>query len=242
MYKCSKCHKSFTRKTNLKYHVEHNVCDKKVKIVIKMKHQDTGKNYDTMSRNELVSEINQLKGENKALRDNPTTVNNQINIVVPPAFLKVDNYKQLTDNLPGLLHNALVKHPNNFISYLIKETNCNPNLPLYNSIKVTNKKDHVIQVSDGHKYVYAPKKSIISQLIENKREILQKYVDVNGDKYGEKILKKYQNYANFLDGDKETKKDLEVDIVCMLLNVSNIIGSDEWSIKLLEDLKTWENG
>lgn len=66
-------------------------------------------------------------------------------------------------------------------------------------------------------------------------------MDENGDKYGEKILRKYQNYSDFLDDDKEAQKDLEVDIICMLLNVSDLIGSDDWSRKLLEDLKTWEN-
>ena len=142
--------------------------------------------------------------------------------------------------MPNLLHIALSKHPANFISYLIKETNCNPHLPLYNSIKITNKKDPFAQVSDGKKYIYIPKKTTISQLIENKREILQKYVDDNGDKYGEKILKKYQNYVDFLDDDKEAQKNLEIEIICMLLNVSDLIGSDEWSKKLLDDLKNGE--
>jgi len=45
---------------------------------------------------------------------------------------------------------------------------------------------------------------------------LQQYVDDNGNKYGEKILNRYQNYVDFLDDDKE-------------LNVSDVIGSDEWS-------------
>lgn len=241
MYECNKCHKNFTRKVNLQYHLDHNVCDKKTKITLKFKNNNNPTDYENMTKQELLSEINQLKGENKALKENPKTINNQINIMVPPAFLTIDNYQQMTKQLPNILHNALVKHPANFISYLIKETNCNPNLPMYNSIRVTNKKDQFVQVSNGHKYIYAPKKSIISQLIENKREILQKYVDDNGDKYGEKILKKYQNYVDFLDDDKDAQKDLEIDIICMLLNVSDIIESDEWSKKLLEDLKTLGN-
>lgn len=104
-----------------------------------------------------------------------------------------------------------------------------------------NKRDPYAQISDGEKYVYASKKSIITQLIENKRHILQEYVDNNGDNYGEKILRRYQNYVDFLDDDKEAQKDLEVDIICMLPNVSDVIGSDEWSKKLLGELKIWEN-
>jgi hypothetical protein len=114
-------------------------------------------------------------------------------------------------------------------------------MPLYNSIKITNKKDPYAQISDGDKFIFASKKKIIAELIENKRHILQEYVDNNGDKYGEKILRRYQNYVDFLDDDKETQKDLEIDIICMLLNISDLIGSDEWSKKLLADLKTFEN-
>jgi len=251
MHECVNCHKIFTRKINLQYHIEHNVCSKKSnKVKITIKNNNTEKlqlplTYENMSKQELRVKILHLEGENRALKENPQIVNNntnnQITILVPPAFLTVDNYQQLTKQLPDILHTALVKHPANFISFLIKETNCNPDLPMYNSIKLTNKKDQIVQVSDGHKYIYAPKKSVIAQLIENKREILQKYVDNNGDKYGEKILKKYQNYIDFLDDDKDAQKDLEIDIICMLLNVSNIIGSDDWSINLLENLKHIEN-
>jgi hypothetical protein len=186
---------------------------------------------------DIYEENLRLKGQIEALKDHPQTVNNTVNIIVPPAFLQMDNYQHFIGHLPKLLDNALSKHPSNFISYLIRETNCNPNRPIYNSVKITNKRDIFAQISDGDKYIYASKKKIITQLIENKRQMLQQYVDDNGDKYGEKILKRYQNYIDFLDDDKEAQKELEVDIICMLLNVSEVIGSDEWSKKLLEDLK-----
>jgi hypothetical protein len=106
---------------------------------------------------------------------------------------------------------------------------------------LTNKKDPFIQISDGNKYVHAPKKKIIMELIDNKREILKKYIDDNHDRYGEKLLKIYERYINYLDDNEdEAFKELEVEIVCMLLNVSDVIGSDDWSKKLLDDLKVWE--
>jgi len=89
--------------------------------------------------------------------------------------------------------------------------------------------------------VYASKKNILKQLIENKKNILEDYVDNNGGKYGKILLNKYQNYIKMLGDNKDTQKDLEIDIICMLLNMSDTIGSDEWSKSLLEDLKTWEN-
>ena len=90
------------------------------------------------------------------------------------------------------------------------------------------------------KYVFAAKKQVISKLIENKKGLLQEYVDQNGDKYGEKILKRYQNYLDLLDEDRETIKDLEIEISCMLLNISEVIGSDDWSQDLLNNLKSYD--
>ena len=43
-----------------------------------------------------------------------------------------------------------------------------------------------------------------------------------------------------LDEDEETVKDLEIEITCMLLNISEVICSDERSQKLLEDLKSYD--
>jgi len=244
---CTYCGKEFTSRPSLLYHTTNKVCDglrnasnlKKIKLNLKKTSDEQDDLHQKLERAE--KRCAQLEGENKALKEHPQTVNNnQINIVVPPAFLEIDNYDHLMKKLPNLLHNALTKHPANFISYLIKETNCNPNTPMFNSIKITNKKDPFAQISDGKQYIYVSKKNTIMQLIENKKNILEEYIDNNGDKYGKLILSKYQNYIRMLDDDKETQKDLEIDIICMLLNVSETIGADEWSKKLLEDLKKWD--
>ena len=246
--KCEKCGYIFKSVAMLKYHNEHDVCDKKDRVPeIIMKPKITLKaqsisDYSKYTKEQLIHDLVEIKGKYESIKDNPQTINNnKINIIVPPAFLKVDNYQQINQSIPHLLHEALSKHPANFISYMIKKTNCNPQLPLYNSIKMTNKKDQFVQISDGMKYVHATKKKVIGELIENKRQTLQKYVDNNGDKYGEKILNKYQNYIDFLDDNKEAQKELEMDIICMLLNISELIGSDEWTKKLLADLKTYED-
>lgn len=205
MYKCCNCQKNFTRKINLKYHIDHRVCEKKQKITLKLKDANNTTNYENMTKQELLNEIIHLNGKNKALKENPRMVtnnNNQINIVVPPAFLSLDNYEHMIQQLPNLLHMALSKHPANFISYLIKETNCNPQRPIYNSIKLTNQKSTLLQVSNGQQYIYASKKKTIDELIQNKRDILQEYVDQNGEKYGKQILNRYEKYIEALDSDK----------------------------------------
>jgi len=241
---CERCRKKLKSKQAVEYHTKHNSCELhmsnniKPKIILKNVREN---NMTIDEMKQLITELSEvnseLRGEIKALRENPQTVNNHINIVVPPAFLSLDNYEHISRDIPNLLHDALSHHPANCIKYLIQETTCNPQLPQYNSIKVTNKKDPIIQISDGNMYILASKKKIIDDLIQNKREILQEYVDQKGEKYGEKILKRYENYLDALDNDKSIQKELEVDIIIMLLNISKIIGSDEWSKHLLDNLK-----
>ena len=74
-------------------------------------------------------------------------------------------------------------------------------------------------------------------MIENKKSLLQEYVDKNEDNYGQKILTAYQRYNSLLEEDPEIIKDLEIQITCTLLNMSDVIGSDEWSKNLLKSLK-----
>ena len=253
---CNQCGKDFSSKQMLNYHTHKEVCQKKNMVTVKIEKCDQStlkiekcdqgtlkiEKCDQSTLDELRLKVAQLEGENKVLKENPQTIinsnSNNITIIVPPAFLSLDNYEQLTKNLPNLLHNALSKHPANFISYLIKKTNCNAQRPIYNSIKLTNQKSPFIHVSDGEKYVYASKKKTIDELIQNKKDILQEYVDQNGEKYGKQILNRYEKYLSLLDSDKSVKKGLEIDIIVMLLNMSDVIGSDEWSCKLLNDLES----
>lgn len=235
--KCSTCGKVFNDKRNLQYHLDHNVCrQNNSKKILKLK---SYVNFSIISKEELYEENMRLKGQIESLEKNPRISNSNNNniIVVPPAFLSLDTCQDLLQRLPDLLHNAISHHPSDCISYLIKETNCNPSLPMYNSIKITNKKDNFLQISNGEKYVYASKKQIIDQLIENKRHLLQEYIDQKGDKYGEKILQRYQRYVDALDDTKDERKELENEVIIMILNISEVIGSDDWSRKLLEDLK-----
>ena len=244
---CIECGHQFKNVKMLEYHMENKVCKKKsLKPKIQLKKETQGK-YSTYTKDDLILELALISGEVKSLKEHPQTQNNiekQINniyIQVPPAFLALDTFQNLMKILPDLLPNALAKHPTEFISFLIEETNCNANRPIFNSVQITNKKDPYAKISDGKKYIYAPKKQVISELIENKKSLLQEYVDNNGDKYGEKILKRYYRYVDLLQENPETVKDLEVKITCMLLNMSEVIGSDDWSKNLLENLKSHED-
>ena len=120
------------------------------------------KDKDEYIRN-LETENSFLRGQNQALKEKPSTKidNQQINIIVPPSFLQLDTFPKLMKMVPDLLSTALSKHTTEFVSFLIGQTNCNPDRPLFNGAKITNKKDPYAKISDGKKYIYAPKKEVI---------------------------------------------------------------------------------
>lgn len=255
---CPKCHKCFTTNQTLQYHLSHKVCNGKIELNDEMttttspttmttsvsQPNDILKTKPKMvlkvnKEQQLLHKIELLETELRTLKEHPQTVHNgdNITVVVPPEFLSLDTFERLMA-IPGLLHTAIDKHPSDCVRYLIQETNCNPARPLYNSVKMPNKKEGRLQVSDGHRYIYHTKQRIIDELIENKRHILQKYIDETGDAHSKRILDRYQKYVDELDDEGETLRLLQEEVICMLLNVSEVIGSDEWSRRLLDDLKS----
>lgn len=244
---CPKCNYQFSTTQKCRYHITHNVCGSSPSNTPSSEREIS--DYKKMTQDELIAKLlskeqdlqaktqenSELKVEVRILKENPKTVNNII--CVPPAFLTVDTYQHMMSYLPKLLENAITDHTVRCVPYLIQQTTCNPELPIYNSIKLTNKKDRFIQVSDGKKFIAKSKKEIITELIENKRSILQQYFDEHRDSYGKKILEKYERYMDNLDDDEDLQKELETDVICMLSNISDVIGSDEWTQKLIRDLK-----
>lgn len=193
---------------------------------------------------QLEEEVIKLKAENGVLKTQTHIVNNNtqnintqnINIVVPPSFGKNEDCLHYLRRFPKLLKTALDKHPGNCILYLIQNTTCNPNTPIYNRLHLTNPKAEFIKVSSGDKYVIKNTKHMISELIDNKRGIIEDYIDEHSDQCSSKILTKYEQYIQNLDKDKDVRRQLEKNIICDLVNIKDIIGSDDWTKKLLSDL------
>lgn len=91
-------------------------------------------------------------------------------------------------------------------------------------------------VSNGKTFEYKSKKTVIDQIIEDKRSILNQYVDDNGEMLGEKVLQKYERYQDQIDDNHEFRKDLEIEIGGLLLNMKSVIANDEKTRKLLDKI------
>jgi len=89
-------------------------------------------------------------------------------------------------------------------------------------------------VSNGKHFIFRPKISVIDEIIEEKRSLINSYIDEHGDKLGENVLDKYDKYQNMLDENDEFRKNLEIEIGAMLLNMKSVITNDDKTRQLLD--------
>jgi hypothetical protein len=185
-----------------------------------------------------------LEGENKALKENPRNVtnNNQINFIFPKAF-GTEHVGDILVKLPNLLHDALTKHTGRSVEYLTEQIHCNREIfPEYTNVFIRGYKSPFALVSNGERFQNKPQKRIIEQLIEDSISMLQTYVDNNGEKYGQRILDKYERYRDMVEENNhekktERRKDLEVEIAGMLLDMRPIIEATPVIKQMLDKLE-----
>lgn len=239
---CPKCLQTFSTKQMCQYHITHNVCqfEQKNKIKLAVKNR-----YENMSKEELLIKVAQLEGKVEILTEHPQTINNnnQINLIFPKAFGS-EQIDHILTKIPNLLHDALTKHTDRSVEYLTEQIHCNKEVfPEYTNVYIRGYKSPFALVSNGIRFQNKPQKRIIDQIIENSISMLQDYVDNNGEKFGQKIIGKYEKYRDLLeendehDRKSERRKDLEIEIAGMLLDMRLIIESNPHVKKMLDQLE-----
>jgi hypothetical protein len=237
---CDKCGHTFVSKVKLLYHLEHKVCDKKPK------HDICIKSITSSRETELLQKVAVLEAEKKVLIENPKTVNNQINFIFPHAFGS-EQTSRILSKLPNLLYETLTNHSSRSIEYLTEQIHCNKEVfPEYTNVYIRNYKSPFALVSDGKRFQHKPQKRIIEEIIDSSMGMLQQYIDTTDDSLGHKIIKKYEDYCDLVDTSvndtkkSERRKDLEIEIAGMLLDMRPIIESDPTLKPMLDRLEVGE--
>jgi DNA-directed RNA polymerase subunit N (RpoN/RPB10) len=191
---------------------------------------------------ETYEENIRLKSRLACLEEHPQTItqNQIINLNFPKAF----GSEQITDilgKLPNLLHDAITKHTGRSVEYLTEQIHCNQKVfPEYTNVFIDRFKSPFAFVSNGEQFQTKPQKRIIEQIIDDSISMLQEYVDNNDEKCGQKIIEKYETYRDLVeDGDKKSqrRKDLEIEIAGMLLDMRPIIEARPHMKKMLDHLE-----
>jgi len=237
---CPTCKQQFSTKQMCQYHITHKVCESrktqpKLKLKLKPKLKS---NYDRLNKEELVEELIHLKTKYETLLEHPQNINqtNTNNIIVFPNEYGKEDIELITQRLGDILGTVIRQNTFHSIPSLFEKIHNNEKLPEYHNIYTKSEKSGYVLISDGKKFKYKPKKTVIDQIIEDKRSILNDYIDCNGEQLGDKVLKKYEKYQESIDDDPSFRKELEMEIGGLLLDMKSIIADDEKTRELLSKI------
>lgn len=225
----------------MKYHMDHAVCAKKLKVDHTQATESQSSDYRNMSKEQIIEKLNQtekqlscMEGKYTALKENPQNVSNVSNVIFFPSEFGKENMEYIREKLGDVVGPLVKSHIFTSIPCLFNKIHNNREIPEYHNVYTTSERSNYALISDGQVFKHQPKKTIIDQIIESKRSILKDYIASNGDQLGEKVLKRYERYQDLLDDDVEFKKNLEIEIGGMLLDMQTVIANDENTRKLLD--------
>ena len=206
---CIYCDNIFTRKDNLKIHIEkyckhtnNDLNNEEGKLLLNLKKQlDYAKKIreeDQKHINNLTNQVGYLIGK---VGD---TYNNTYNIVINP-FGK-ENISYITNEY---IKKLIESGPYFSIPRLLKHIHFNPNHKENNNIKITNRKQPYVKIFNGEKWLLKNKKEAIENISDTAYTLLNEHYDGNY-KYMDKFNSEYNN--NF-DVTKKIQKNIELVIL-----------------------------
>jgi hypothetical protein len=228
-YGCPNCGSMFSTKLRLQYHVEHNVCQKKLKIRIRQPTQPTIDDYKNLSKDELIMKLIKTETEVSVLKEHPQTINNYMLI-----NFGQENINEIKVKYPHLLDDAIKNHLTHSIPFLTKQIHCNQEIfPQYNNVFIDSYRNPYAMVYSNGKFHRQLKKNTIDQIIDECIHMLGDHVDDNI--IDEKLIKKYELYRDSVDIDGHRRKELEDELIGILLDQGERLKLDTNFRLLLQD-------
>jgi hypothetical protein len=207
--------------------MEHDVCMKKHKITLRQ---------TTEQENErLKLENASLRGENKALKEHPQTVNNNNNIVVGGIITDFnhEDVDHILKKIPDLLNTAITRHLTESVPFLTQEVHCNPTVfPEYCNIYVDKYNSPYAMVFQDKRFQRKMKKQTLDDVIETFIRMLGNYVDDHD--FGQKILDRYERYRDSIEEGGDHRKELEDELVGILIDFGELYKMDQISQRKLK--------
>ena len=216
-YVCTFCEKTFTRKDNLRVHIQ-NYCKTISDETTSIHNEDIIANL----KNQLIMErvnrerdkeiINDLRKQIGTLIDKvgDTYNNNTYNIVINP-FGK-ENTSYITKNY---ITKIIDEGPYDSIPKLLEYIHFNPKHKENHNIKITNKKQPYAQVFDGNKWLLKDKKQTIDEMSDKAYTLLNAHYIGSNDH-----MNKFKNDYDGKSG--ELNRRIQKDVELTILNFQKI--------------------
>ena len=199
-FKCSKCDETFNTHASKRRHELHR-CKEMVEInkIIKDKNK----------------QIEKLEKKVDKLTDKiGNTTNIQNNNIIINSYGKED-LSHITDKIKD----QLLKIPYCSIPKLIETIHFNDDMPQNKNIKYPNKKENILSVYEGDKWVYKDKNKTINDLIDSKYNVLDDHFDSTNSELPNFVKHSYSSFKKvYEEGDEDFVKNLKKECDMVLLN------------------------
>ena len=201
---CEYCDKVFSTKAHKRRHELHscklnkeiNNKDAKIKILEKEK-KELYKKID-----ELIKKVGDTNIQNNII------INSYGN----------EDLSHITDKIKD----ELLKIPFGAIPKLIETIHFNDDMPQNKNIKFPNKKENILSVYEGDKWVYKDKNETINDLIDSKYNVLDNHYYETEGNISNYIQQSYTSFKKVYEaGDEEFVKNLKKECDMVLLNNRN---------------------
>ena len=211
---CLQCNKVFSRKDNLKRHMD-GKCNVEKKNNIDLDYKELFfdiKNQYENEKTDFKKHIEILLS--KVGNTTNTTINNTQNI-------QLNSYgKEDMSHISEILKTELLKIPYAMIPKLIEAVHFNDTKPENKNIYLPNKKDNLIKIYKNNKWVYKDKDQTLNDLVDSKYNMLDDHYDsVEKTDLTPFIKMNYLKFRKYYDeGDKELSEQIKKECDLILLN------------------------
>ena len=207
IFVCEKCGKEFSRKDNLKRHIELR-CKKNINEDI-----DYKKMFLEMKDEFKKEKIEFSKQINLLLEKVGNTTNITQNIQLNS--YGNEDVSHISDNLK----NDMLKIPFVAIPKMIEAVHFNDEKPENKNISLSNVRDNKVKIYSEKGWIYKDKDETISDLVNGKYLILDNHYQNSIDELNLENFNKFENFKTFYNlGDKALVEKLKKDCELILLN------------------------
>lgn len=206
-YTCQFCNKNFTRSDSLLRHINGNC--KGIEKVKPPSPSVDNQYHELLKLLEKEREDHKEQIDKMIDKVGNTTIHNQMNNVTQTNNVNLNNYgSENLDMLTDKFMKKMVTFPYTAIPKLIKKIHFNENYPENQNIRMLNKKDGKLQILQKDKWTYVDKKEHISQLIDDKNYILDRYYENNKKNFNPNLQTRFDNFQyNYSVNDKDIRKE-----------------------------------
>ena len=222
LFKCDFCQKTFTIHANKRRHemyrckenpdfLDKLINDKNNRIKNLEKDKESLKKYNE----KLEAEKKELYKQVSTLLDKVGDTNIQNNIIL-------NSYgKEDLSHITDALKTELLSIPYGAIPKMIEAIHFNDEKPENKNIMLPNKKDNLVKVFEGDKWIYKNKNETISDLVDSKYNIIDDHYDEmdSAEKVNPNIKTTFTKFRKFYEeGDEEMVANLKKQCELVLLN------------------------